>query len=106
VQAFDKNNEFARNSQEQSRKSKFAHGIRMSIKCREDGKELVLIFVAIKQVKKQNQTNGKEFNHFLREKLLVVSGIWDPEKNFSRIRIPGSKKHRIPDPDSQHCWHE
>jgi hypothetical protein len=24
-------------------------------------------------------------------------------KNPSRIRIPGVKKHRIPDPDPQHC---
>jgi hypothetical protein len=23
----------------------------------------------------------------------------------SRIRIQRSKRHRIPDPDPQHCWH-
>jgi hypothetical protein len=26
---------------------------------------------------------------------------WDPEKNL--FRMPGSKRHRIPDPDPQHC---
>jgi hypothetical protein len=28
-------------------------------------------------------------------------GIWDPEKSYSgsRIRVQGSKKHRIPDPE-------
>ncbi len=30
------------------------------------------------------------------------SGIWDPEKTYSRSRIQGSKRHRIPDPDPQH----
>jgi hypothetical protein len=32
-------------------------------------------------------------------------GIQDPEKNLFRIPDPGqgSKKHRIPDPDPQHC---
>jgi hypothetical protein len=28
-------------------------------------------------------------------------GIQDPEKTYSRSRIPGSKRHRIP--DLQHC---
>jgi hypothetical protein len=33
------------------------------------------------------------------------SGIRDPEKTYfgSRIRVQGSKRHRIPDPDPQHC---
>ncbi len=29
-------------------------------------------------------------------------GIRDPEKTYSGSRIPGSKTHRIPDPDPQH----
>jgi hypothetical protein len=28
------------------------------------------------------------------------SEIWDPEKTYSESRIPGSKRHRIPDPGS------
>ena len=36
-------------------------------------------------------------------------GIRDPDKTYSesRIRVQGSKRHRIPDPDPQHwyqCW--
>jgi hypothetical protein len=31
------------------------------------------------------------------------SGIWDLEKTYSGSRIQGSKRHRIPDPDPQHC---
>jgi hypothetical protein len=31
------------------------------------------------------------------------SEIRDPEKTYSGSRIQGSKKHRIPDPDPQHC---
>jgi hypothetical protein len=31
------------------------------------------------------------------------SEIRDPEKTYSGSRIPGSKRHRIPDPDPQHC---
>ncbi len=33
------------------------------------------------------------------------SEIRDPEKNYSGSRIQGSKRHRIPDPDPQHCIH-
>jgi hypothetical protein len=32
------------------------------------------------------------------------SEIRDPEKTYSGSRIKGSKRHRIPDPDPQHCW--
>jgi hypothetical protein len=31
------------------------------------------------------------------------SGIQDPETTYSGSRIQGSKRHRIPDPDPQHC---
>ncbi len=31
------------------------------------------------------------------------SQIRDPEKTYSWSRIQGSKRHRIPDPDPQHC---
>jgi hypothetical protein len=31
------------------------------------------------------------------------SGIRDPGKTYSGSRIQGSKRHRIPDPDPQHC---
>jgi hypothetical protein len=32
------------------------------------------------------------------------SEIRDPEKTYSVSRIQGSKRHRIPDPDPQHCF--
>ncbi len=32
------------------------------------------------------------------------SEIQDPEKTYSGSRIQGSKRHRIPDPDPQHCY--
>ncbi len=31
------------------------------------------------------------------------SEIWDPEVTYSGSRTQGSKWHRIPDPDPQHC---
>jgi hypothetical protein len=31
------------------------------------------------------------------------SEIRDPEKTYSGSQIQGSKRHRIPDPDPQHC---
>jgi hypothetical protein len=31
------------------------------------------------------------------------SEIRDPGKNYSGSRIQGSKRHRIPDPNPQHC---
>jgi hypothetical protein len=31
------------------------------------------------------------------------SAIRDPEKTYSGSRIQGPKRHRIPDPDPQHC---
>jgi hypothetical protein len=34
------------------------------------------------------------------------SEIRDPEKTYSGFRIQGSKRHRIPDPDQQHCKKE
>ncbi len=32
------------------------------------------------------------------------SDIRDPEKTYSGSRIQGSKRHRIPVPDPQHCF--
>ena len=48
----------------------------------------------------------KELYNFLPKKWSLSSqkyesGIRDPEKIYSGSRIPGSKRHRIPDP--QHC---
>jgi hypothetical protein len=33
------------------------------------------------------------------------SEIRDPEKTYPGSRIQGSKRHRIPDPDPQHCFY-
>jgi hypothetical protein len=52
----------------------------------------------------------KELQNFLPKNLSLSSkkygvGIRDPEKNLFRIPDPGPgvKRHRIPDPDPQHC---
>jgi hypothetical protein len=40
----------------------------------------------------------------IREIRDLGSELWDPAKKVSRIRIQGSIKHRIPDPQGpQHC---
>jgi hypothetical protein len=50
------------------------------------------------------------FTKKIVKKLLIIwswdrgSEIRDPEKTCSGSRIPGSKRHRIPDPDSQRCF--
>jgi hypothetical protein len=51
----------------------------------------------------------KELKNFLPKKLSLSSqkyrcGIRDPEKTYPGSRIPGSKRHRIPDPDPQHWF--
>jgi hypothetical protein len=42
------------------------------------------------------------FTQKIVTKLSKIS-VWDPEKIYSGSRIQGSKRHRIPDPDPQHC---
>jgi hypothetical protein len=42
------------------------------------------------------------FTKTIVKKLLKIWS-WDPEKTYSGSRIQGSKRHRIPDPDPQHC---
>jgi hypothetical protein len=46
--------------------------------------------------------------HYALKNMGLGSGIRDPGygKNLFRIRIPGSKRHRIPDPDPQNCGSE
>ncbi len=61
-------------------------------------------------VKKQIWTNFQRIIELSTQKIVIkLSKIWvwdpgsenrDPEKNL--FRIPGSKRHRIPDPDPQH----
>ena len=48
----------------------------------------------------------KESQNFLLKKLSLSSKkirTWDPGSGKNLFRIPGSKRHRIPDPDPQHC---
>jgi hypothetical protein len=52
----------------------------------------------------------KELQNFLPKKFVTKLskygfGIRDPEKTYSgfRIRVQGSKKHQIPEPDPQQC---
>ncbi len=44
---------------------------------------------------------------FTQKVFTMLSNIWfgirDPEKTYSGSRIQGSKRHRVPAPDPQHC---
>jgi hypothetical protein len=67
-------------------------------------------FKIILFLKCRRKTFGQVFKEldFLPKNLSLSSqkygvGIRNPEKNLSRIRVQGSKRHRIPDPDPQHC---
>jgi hypothetical protein len=64
-------------------------------------------------LKKKNLANFKKILELFVQKIVTkLSRIWvrdpgseirDPEKTYSGSRIQGSKRHRIPDPDPQHC---
>jgi hypothetical protein len=41
--------------------------------------------------------------HYLKVNLFNFSHLWDPGSGQNSSRILGLKKHRIPDPDPQHC---
>jgi hypothetical protein len=66
-------------------------------------------------MKKKFQKIWANFQRFIKlftQKIVTnLSKIWvwdpgseirDPEKTYSGSGIPGSKRHRIPDPDPQH----
>jgi hypothetical protein len=42
--------------------------------------------------------------HYALKNMDLGSEIRDPEKTYSGSRIQGSKRHRISDPDPQHCF--
>jgi hypothetical protein len=64
-------------------------------------------------LKKKIWANFQRIMELFTQKIVTkLSKIWvwdpgseirDPEKTYSGSRIQGSKKHRIPDPDLQHC---
>jgi hypothetical protein len=65
------------------------------------------IILILKMLKKKFGLIFKYYRTFYPKKLSLSSkkygfGIRDPEKTYSRSRIQGSKRHRIPDPDLQH----
>jgi hypothetical protein len=74
----------------------------------------IVKYFSFEMLKKKVWSIFKELSNFLPKKLSLSSqkygfrirdprsGIRDPEKTYSRSRIRGSKKHRIPDPDPQH----
>ncbi len=66
------------------------------------------IILVLKCLIKKFGSIFKELYNVLPKKLSLSSqtygfGIRDPEKTYSGSRIQGSKRHRIPDPDPQHC---
>jgi hypothetical protein len=68
------------------------------------------IILVSKCGRKKFEPISKNYRAFYPKKLPLSSqrygfGIRDPEKTYSgsRIRVQGSKRHRIPDPDQQHC---
>ncbi len=64
-------------------------------------------------LKKKILANFQRIIELFTQKIVTkLSKIWildpgseirDPEKTYSGSRIQGSKRHRIPDPDPQHC---
>ncbi len=65
-------------------------------------------------LKKKIWANFQRIIELFTQKIVTeLSKIWvwdpgseirDPEKTYSRSRIQGSKRHRIPDPDPQHWF--
>jgi hypothetical protein len=64
-------------------------------------------------LKKKIWANFQRIKELFTQKIVTkLSKVWvwdpgseirDPEKTYSGSRIQGSKRHRIPDPDPQHC---
>jgi hypothetical protein len=62
-----------------------------------------LNYFIFKMVKKKIWANFQRIIELFTQKIvskLSKIWVWDPG---SEIRIQGSKRHRIPDPDPQHC---
>ncbi len=60
-------------------------------------------------LKKKNWANFQRIIELFTQKIVIKLSkiwVWDPGsgKTYSGSRIQGSKRHRIPDPDPQHCW--
>ena len=71
----------------------------------------IVNFFSFEVLKKKIWANFQRIIELITKKLSKSSskyglGIRDPEKIHSGSRIQGSKRHRIPDPDPQHCRHE
>jgi hypothetical protein len=70
-------------------------------------------YLIFEKLKKKIWANFQRIIELFTQKIATVlskiwvwdprSGIHDTEKTYSGSRIQGSKKHRIPDPDPQHC---
>jgi hypothetical protein len=70
-------------------------------------------YVIFEMLKKKIWANFQIIVEVFTQKIFnMLSNIWvwdpgseirDPEKTYSGSRIQGSKRHRIPDPDPQHC---
>ncbi len=62
-------------------------------------------YFIFKMLKKKLWANFQKIIEVFTQKILnMLSGIQDPEKTYSGSRIQGSKRHRIPGPDPQHCF--
>ncbi len=72
-----------------------------------------LNYFIFEMFKKKIWANFQRIIELFAQKIVTkLSKIWvwdpgseirDPEKTYSGSRIQGSKRHRIPDPDPQHC---
>ncbi len=75
--------------------------------CTQKFHKIVNYFI-FEMVKKKIWTNFQRILELFTLKIVIMLskygvGIRDPEKTFSGSRIQGLKRHRIPDPDPQHC---
>ncbi len=58
------------------------------------------------RIRGSSSKNFSIFNHKTVSKLFEkFSWMFIPDPNFFPIPDPRAKKHRIPVPDSQHCWY-
>ncbi len=70
-------------------------------------------YYSFEVLKKKNWANFQRIIDLFTQKIVTKlskiwgwdpgSGIRDPGSGKNLFRIQGSKRHRIPDPDSQHC---
>jgi hypothetical protein len=75
--------------------------------CRHKFHKIEYYFI-FEMLKKKIWANFQRIMEVFTQKIVTKIWVWDPDprsgKNLFRIPDPGVKRHRIPDPDPQHCF--